>query len=173
MFISTLPYLTDVGRPAEPLPREATATTTTRLALGPALSVCEIVRLFPPVELPLTGVPTPMVKCEMQLEFTQNGAPAVHLVRQLPHALGSFVTSRSQPSSRSVLQSPQPAVQAVEQAPPVQLGVPWFELHLTPQPPQLLMSLLTGSSQPSVWLVLQWAKPVLQVSTWQLPDTQL
>ena len=124
-----------------------------------------------PAVLPVVGVPTPMVRCDRHAELTQNGVPPLHLVAQLPQAFGSLVTSCSQPSRRSVLQSPQPVWQAVLHAPLVQLGVPWFELHFTRQLPQLLMSLLVGCSQPLLWVVSQFAKPGLQVATWQPPLT--
>jgi hypothetical protein len=42
-------------------------------------------------------------------------------------------------------------------APPVQLGVPFVELHTLPQVPQLPSSVLRLVSQPSVALALQFA----------------
>jgi hypothetical protein len=49
-----------------------------------------------------------------------------------------------------VLQLPQPVAQAKVQVLLAQLGVAWFVLHATLQPPQLVTSALTARSQPSL-----------------------
>jgi hypothetical protein len=55
------------------------------------------------------------------------------------------------------------------QAPAVQLCP---LMHTMPQPPQLLVSVLVLTSQPSMGFLLQSAKPELQERMAQAPDTQ-
>ncbi len=85
-------------------------------------------------------------------------------VAQAPQLLGSELRSVSQPSVRlSPLQSAKPGAQVPLQTPALQDGVTWLAEQTVAQPPQLLGSELTLTSQPSVRLSpLQSAKPGTQ-----------
>ncbi len=93
-------------------------------------------------------------------------------VAQPPQCVGSELVFVSQPSVRmSLLQSAKPKIglQVALQTPPLQDGMTWLAEHGVPQPPQLLGSESTSTSQPSVRrLLLQSAKPASQVPV-QLP----
>lgn len=88
---------------------------------------------------------------------TQLGVP-VPDGQPLPHAeqLSTFVLMFvSQPSTGSKLQSSNPVAQLTPHTPLVQLGVEWLVLQALPQAPQLLTSLSSWASQPSVGSALQ------------------
>jgi hypothetical protein len=80
---------------------------------------------------------------------------------QSPRLVSVFV---SQPSAGSPLQSAKPGAQLpMVQAPAVHSGVPFGELHVTPQLPQFASSSCVLTSQPSARFPLQSAKPGSQM----------
>lgn len=103
---------------------------------------------------------TEIFKLARQALFTQKGVAAPHSVPHAPQLSGSSVTSCSHPSATLLLQLPKPAAQRMAHVPPLQDGVPLLPLHTFLHEPQLLISVLTGSSQPSTWLGLQLSQPV-------------
>jgi hypothetical protein len=102
-------------------------------------------------------------------------APLTHVLVEnatcgqlLPHAPQLFTSvevGTSQPSTADLLQSAKPTLQ--EPTPHVlltQLALPFAgAVHFTLQPPQLFTLLVVLVSQPSVYVALQSAKPVLHV----------
>ena len=94
---------------------------------------------------------------------------------QLPQLATSLVRFFSQPSARLLaLQSAKPALHTpCSQEPATQVRMMFVLAQTAPQPPQLLVSVLTLISQPSTCLLaLQSAKPALQVPAWQEPPAQ-
>jgi len=79
----------------------------------------------------------------------------------------------SQPSAGFPLQLAKPLLQPViVQLPDEQPAVPFAAAQVNPHPPQLLVSLLVPTSQPSPGIPLQLAKPLLQPEIVQVPDVQ-
>ena len=91
----------------------------------------------------------------------------------LPQFLGSEVESASQPFLRSLSQSSWPMLHEELQAPIEQTVVPpTMRGHTAPHAPQLAMSSLAETSQPSESFLLQSRKPALQAPIEQVPPAQ-
>src|SRR5258707_5916506 len=88
------------------------------------------------------------------------------VVPQVPQLAGSLVRFFSQPSVALLLQSAKPVLHAMAHAPLTQLDPAFAAAQTLPQIPQLAVSFVRFFSQPSAGLVLQSAKPELQVPTW-------
>ena len=75
----------------------------------------------------------------------------MQLFAHAPQFRLSFALFTSQPSrlTLSVLQFSQPESQPTPHRPPAQLGMPWFELHAIPHPPQFEVLALVAVSHPS------------------------
>jgi len=86
----------------------------------------------------------------------------------IPQLRASVPVAVSQPSEGSLSQLEKPALQVMAQTPPVHDGVPLVRPQATPQPPQLLASVLRLVSQPGEVLT-QSPKPGVQVARAQLP----
>src|SRR5438105_4058931 len=95
-------------------------------------------------------------------------APALHEgvpftdEQPAPHALQlstSLLRLTSQPSAALLLQSANPALQAMAQTPLLHEGVPFTDEQAAPQALQLPTSLLRLTSHPSAALPLQSANP--------------
>lgn len=104
-----------------------------------------------------------------------HASPAPQSTLQAPQSVVSSVRFASQPSVRSPLQLSKPALQLIEQLPALHDGVPWFELHTTPQSPQLLVLVAIFVSHPSreeASLGLQSFQPDEQLAIEHAPDEQ-
>ena len=96
------------------------------------------------------------------------------LFPQEPQLFRLLVRFTSQPSPAALLQFPKPALQAaIAHMPAAHIGVPLGAKHGMPQPPQLATEVRVLISQPSMGLLLQSAKPALQVPTVHAPLVQL
>jgi hypothetical protein len=90
---------------------------------------------------------------------------AVQTVVQEPQWFTSLVVAASQPSATLLLQLPQPAAHAMEQAPAAQAAEPWTVEQAAPQAPQFVTLVSVLVSQPLAWLPSQLPHPALQVDT--------
>jgi hypothetical protein len=91
-----------------------------------------------------------------------------HSVEHVPQWFGSVARLISQPFTAFPSQSPSPALQAMEQAPLLQVGVPVLPSHTLPHTPQLLASLTNWLSQPFSRFASQSPNPGLH-RIWQVP----
>jgi hypothetical protein len=85
------------------------------------------------------GTEHPSVGAEhVPAEHVASAPSELHTLPHAPQEREFARMSVSQPSSGSLLQSAKPALHVVEQPPPVQSGVPWFDEHATPHAPQFV-----------------------------------
>jgi hypothetical protein len=90
----------------------------------------------------------------------------------VPQLNVSVFKSTSQPFTSALSsQSAKPELHRISHVPAPQVGVPLAVLHTVPQPPQLLVELVSASQPSSGWL-LQSPNPVLHTG-WHSPPTQL
>lgn len=152
-----------------PLEQLATALVTLQADPHAPQLPAEVLTL---VSHPLAGLPSQSPKPGLQaasthppLEHAPTPLAKVHVVPQAPQCSASVFRFVSQPSDASLLQLPNPVLQAIEHLPVAQLGVPCVVLHAWPQAPQLvgLVSVLT--SQPVAYCASQSANGAEQAST--------
>jgi hypothetical protein len=133
-----------------------------------------------PVQSPKPALHAPIWQLPVLQYPTAFGNAVVQLFPQLPQFVLSAFRFVSQPSRvvfsfGATLQSPYPLLHAMLHCAPMQLGVPWFELHAVPHPPQLAGLLLVSVSQPSrvtFSFALQSLHPMLHAIV-HAPATQL
>jgi hypothetical protein len=80
------------------------------------------------------------------------------------------LSDASQPLVPTASQLPNPALQAIEQAPRAQLGVPLLLLHVVPHAPQFAVLIWVLTSQPLLEVPSQLPNPALHVPSAQVPD---
>jgi hypothetical protein len=130
---------------------------------------------------PLPGLPSQSPKPPAQLA-TPHAPPeqvcdAVlarrHTLPQAPQWFVLVLVATSQPSAGLTLQLPKPLLHAaMVQLPPAQALVALLSRHVLPHAPQWAASLARLTSQPSVALPLQSAKPERHAATVQRPAKQ-
>jgi hypothetical protein len=90
--------------------------------------------------------------------------PVAQALPQAPQLALDVLRSASQPSTSLLLQLPKPALQVSRHALPLQVfAALGRDGQAALQAPQLALSLVVFTSQPSPALLLQFAKPPLQV----------
>jgi hypothetical protein len=117
----------------------------------------------------------PAVQDAMSQVLAAQVADALAREQAFPHApqlATSSPSDVSQPFEALASQSPNPAVQLMEQTLLVQDGVPLVPSHATPQELQFAASLVVSTSQPSAASALQSASPALQELTRHAPVLQ-
>lgn len=104
----------------------------------------------------------------------EHAVPGAQLRPQRPQLKLLLPVLTSQPSLSTPLQFAKPDAQPLTaHAPPAQTAPAFGRLHTRPQPPQFETSADVRTSQPSVSLPLQLAKPVSQAPTRHAPSTQV
>jgi hypothetical protein len=123
------------------------------------------------ISQPLLERPSQLPKPELQesehaprLQVAVALAP-LHTAPHAPQFAVDVLVFVSQPLFLLPSQSAKLPVQTGVQTPATQLVVPFAFVQAMPQPPQLLMSVVVGVSQPFFGLPSQSAKPALQVGT--------
>jgi hypothetical protein len=131
------------------------------------------------VSQPFAGLPSQSPQPASQAAMphvvpVHEGVPwaTVHTMPQPPHAAGLFVVGVSHPSATLALQSANPALQAMPQAPFVHDAVPWLPLQAWPHAPQFDRFVDVAVSQPFATLPSQSPKPAAHAIE-HLPEAQL
>jgi hypothetical protein len=101
--------------------------------------------------------PKPLPQIVLHTPASHVGVPLVprHTTPQPPQFFTSFVRPVSQPLDTVRSQSPKPGLHTMAHAPVAQLGVPLFDEHATPQPPQFFTSASVRVSHPFITLPSQ------------------
>lgn len=119
-------------------------------------------------------LPKPLLHAMLQAPPPQLAVPfvALHALPHVPQWETLPRTLVSQPLPALPSQLPNPALQAIVQTEPTQLGVPFVALHAAPHPPQCCTLLLVLISQPSAAPPLQSAKGATHDPHPHVPPTQ-
>jgi len=155
------------GSPSQPPGREHTPPTQLAVPLGTLQTTAHPPQLFGSVWLsmlqPVAYWPSQFRNPGLhgpraQTPWLQKAVPlaSVHTLPQVPQLFGSVSTSISQPSAGSPSQSAKPGLhETIVQLPAVQATVSLELGHRSPHPPQLPVSVLPFTSQPSLGSLLQ------------------